>query len=175
MHGMTIHEAIVPGLAIAPQAIGTTPVTGTTISLPWEQARKLTFFGIGGALVAADALTVKVQARRKGTSTWDDVQDNTGAADLTFTVSKLSDTGAIENGAVIGTVDLGRLRTGTGGNLPPVSSVQYEYDALRLNAVNANNTTPGIVGFGYMLWDLFQKPSTTVDDLLFSQTPQVDD
>lgn len=171
------HQSMVPGLAVAPQAIGTSAVSGAAIVRPWEKGRFLSFIGIGGALVATDALTVKVQARRVGTTTWDDVQDDTGESDLAFTVADLSDGAALENGYVLGTIDLSRLTSGVGKNLPPVSDTQYEYDALRLNAVNANNSTPGIVGFAFVLTDLFTYPATDLDgdaikeDLFFKQTP----
>lgn len=172
MHGMTFHEAVVPGLAIAPQVVQASDVDGNAIVNPWQTGRKLTFVAIAGALGASDAYTTKVQARRKGTTTWDDVQDETGAADLTFTASKFVDGGEVENGAVIGTVDLGRLKTGTGGNLPPVSGTQYEYDALRLTTVNADAASTAVIGFSYFITDLFTLPATTSDELLFSQIPQ---
>jgi hypothetical protein len=178
---MTPNESMVPGLAIAPQAIGTTDVDGVAIVRPWEIGRYITFMAIGGALVGADALTVKVQARRAGTSTWDDVQDSTGAADLAFTVSKLSDGGAVENGVVIGSLDLERLTNGNTGNtavnLPKVSGTAYDYDAIRLTAVNANNSSPGIVGFGYLITHIRDTPAKdaagalVTDDLLLDQLP----
>lgn len=175
----TPHENMTTGLSIAPQAIGTTPVNGNAIVRPEELGKFISFLAIGGALVAADALTVKVQARRVGTSTWDDMQDSTGAADLTFTVATMSDAGALESGEVLGTIDISRVKSGAGHNLPPVSSVQYEYDAYRLSAVNANNTTPGIVGFAHIITGLHELPAKTAagvlqdDDLLLKQLPHV--
>lgn len=164
----TPHEMLVPGLAVAPQAIGTTPVVGAAIVRPWELGRFLSFLAIGGALVASDALTVTVKARRKGTTTYDAIKESDGSTDLAFTVAKLSDTGEVENGAVLGTIDLNRLA---------MPSEDYEYDAIVLNAVNANDTSPGIVGFGYFITGLYSQPAKTsagalvTDDLLLKQLP----
>jgi len=168
MSSNTPHEMLIPGLGLAPQAIGTSAVQGPAIVRPWEKGRYLAFLAIGGALVAADALTVSVKARRKGTSTYDALTESDGTTALTFTVSKFSDTGAVENGAVIGTIDLSKL------SMP---SSSYEYDAVRVEAVNANNTSPGIIGLGYAILGLFTEPAVDLsgvavsDDLLLKQLP----
>lgn len=165
------HQHWIPGLSIAPQAIGTTAANGTALVRPWEKARLLSFIMIGGALGAADAYTAVVQARRQGTSTWDDVKEADGTTNLQFTASKTSDTGALENGYVFGTVDLSRLRSGVNLNSA------YEYDAIRISVTNANNTTPGVVGVAHVLSDLYAYASTDLsgnaidDDLLFKQLP----
>lgn len=166
-----VSELQVPLYLLAPQAVGTTPVNGTAIVRPWERGRLLTVTAFCGALVAADALTTTFQVRRLGTSTWDTVKENDGTTNLGFTVAKLSDTGAAETGVIFGSIDLSRLKAGTNLNSA------YEYDALRLSVVNANNTTPGICAFVGHLSDLYSYPAKDLsgndvsDDLYFKQLP----
>lgn len=164
---MNPRSNIQPALLIAPQAIGTTPVLGNVIVRPWETGKNFMVMAIGGALVAADALTVTVKARRLGTTTFDTVFENDGVTALGLTVANMSDGGAVENGVVFGNIDVTRLKSGTNLNSA------YEYDALRFDAVNANNTTPGIVGFVGAITDLYEQDeaSSADDDLYFKQTP----
>lgn len=163
----TPNEHMVPGLAIAPQAIGTTAVDGVAIVRPWEVGRTISFLAIAGALAAADALTVVVQARRVGTSTWDGALCADGVTALGFTVSKLSDGGAVENGVVMGSLDLSRFK----------APGEFTYDAIRLRAVNANNSSPGIIGFAYVIADGYTNPikdlsgALVQDDLILKQLP----
>ncbi|PHR91974.1 MAG: hypothetical protein COA69_09420 [Robiginitomaculum sp.] len=158
---------LIPHLLLAPQAVGTSTVTGVEIIRPWESGRNLICMVIGGTLAAADAIAVTVMARRKGTTTWDNVKEDNGTTSLAFTVAKLSDGGAVENGIVFGNINLARLKSGT--NL----DAAYEYDALRFDAVNANNSSPGIIGLAGAITDLYEmdEESSAEDDLYFKQTP----
>jgi hypothetical protein len=171
MISRTFHESVIPGVALAPVAVGTAGALGLAIVNPWREGRLLNIFLMAGVLHASDVFTVTVQARRIGTSTWDPVKINGGVGNLTFTVAETSKGGDVEGGVLLGTINLARLKSGAAGNLPPVSSVQYEYDALRLAFANSNNTSPGVIGACYIISDLFSVPSETTDDLFFKQLP----
>jgi hypothetical protein len=150
------------GLALKPQNINNSAINGESIVRPWEKGRRLILCLIGAAMTTNDALTVTVQMRRKGTSTWDAAKKADGSTDLTFTVAKTSDTGVLENGMLHGELDLSRLQR-------PSSS--YEYDAVRISAVNAAAQNV-IVGAVYAIGDLIAEPDSTneaLEDLLAKQ------
>lgn len=159
------HEALVPGIALVPQNINTTPVVGATILRPWELGRYITFIAIAAAFAASDSITINVEARRKGTSTWDDVTESDGSTALAFDAE--ADGGDLENGHVFGTLDLERFEK---------PNAAYEYDAIRIAAVNGNAANV-IVGACYFISKLYTYPAKDAsgnlltDGLLIKQLP----
>jgi hypothetical protein len=158
----TVHQNTYFGVALIPQAVGTSAVSGTTIVRPWEKGRNLTFLLQGGVFGADDEYTVKVYARRIGTTTWDQVEESDETTGLAFTATDMVDGEELENGILMGTMDVSRF-------VGPDSA--YIYDALKLLAVNTDNTTPGIIGASYVISDLYNNNETQTDDLLYKQLP----
>lgn len=156
MHTHTHHENVFAGVAFVPAAVDDSPaVNGPAISEPWRLGRNLAFHMLAGAMAATDAMTITVQGllRSDGT-TWEAVKDKDGN-NLIFTVAKASDGAALENGHLLGTVDLERFDANT-------------YKSIRLSAVNAvaQNVT---LAAAYEISDLYSHPSGQVDDLLSKQ------
>ena len=172
MSTMNPHENGIPGVAFSPADVNNSPVTGPAIVTPWGCGRFVAFTLMAGALGASDNLIVGIEARRKGTSTWDTVMEDDGVTPLAF--DAITDGGAAENGHVFGTLAVDRLTSGK--NL----DAQYEYDAIRLNAVNTNAANVTLCASFYIsaLRDLparyLSDHSLVKDQLYFKQTPHTE-
>lgn len=151
---LTHHENVFAGVAFIPAVVSNTPVNGVTISEPWQKGRNLALLLLIAAMTTNDALTVTVQGRKRSDGNWEAVKDKDGN-NLTFTVSKTSDTGAGENGCLLGTVDLQR-KYGT------------TYNAIRVSAVNAVAQNV-VVAVAYEISHVFNAPTGQADDLLAKQ------
>lgn len=142
---------------MAPQNVNNTQINGDTIVSPWRFGRRLLFTLIAGALASSDSLTFRVQARREGTTTWDNM-DQGG----TFGTS-VTDFGLVQTQAATSGTSAARLKDGKPVyieldlNRLKVSKDQgaaFDYDALRLTAVNgaAQNVLTGATAQVFDLW-----------------------
>jgi hypothetical protein len=147
---MRLHENSVGGLAFKPQVVDDTAVDGETIEAPWKIGRQIVFDVIAAAMASTDDITVTVEARRVGTTTWDEIKQRGSSTSLSFTSG---DGETLENGHIRAALDLSRLREGADGNLPEVSGTQYSYDAIRLSIVNAVDQDV-ICGATYTIFDV---------------------
>lgn len=134
------HEALSPVRALTPQNVNSTQINGDTLAKPWRAGRTLLFTIIAAAMTTSDALTFRVQGRREGTSTWDNM-DQGGTFGGTAT-----DYGLVQTQAATAGTSAARLKDGKPVyieldlNRLKVSKDQgaaFDYDALRLTAINA--------------------------------------
>lgn len=151
---LTHHENVKADVAFVPQNVNNSAVNGADINEPWKVGRNLAFHLVAGAMVATDALTITVQGKKRSDSAYEAVKDKDGN-NLIFTVTKTSDGGALENGHLLGTVDLERFD----GN---------KYSDIRLSAINAVALNV-LLAAAYEISDPHARPTGQVDDLLSKQ------
>jgi len=156
------HHEVICGLAFAAQSKAATGTSnGSTISEPWRKGRQISFVCVGGAFATNASLEIKVQGlKRSDGTTWEDIADGDGVNDLQITASLLDDgdTGGLENGVLIGSLDLTAMDSTT-------------YKAIRL-AVSENGGSGGgaaLLGIAYLIYDLYEHPSGTVDQMFDAQ------
>lgn len=154
MHFFTHHENVKTGVALVPQNINNSAVNGADIKEPWKSGRNLALHLIAAAMAATDVLTITIQGKKRSDGVYEAVQDR-NAVDLIFTVSKTSDGGALENGVLLGTIDLERVD----GN---------KYSDLRISAINAVAVNV-LLACIYEISDVYSRPTGQVDDLLEKQ------
>lgn len=139
---MNLSETTIGGRALAPGNISNADVNGDAIVRPWLGARRIFFILIAAAMAAGDIITVRVQARRVNTSTWDNLKQSDGTTDLAFDAQ--ADGGELEDGFITGELNLQRL-------IFPDSA--FEYDAIRvvgINAVAQNVVVGGTFSLGWL-------------------------
>lgn len=153
LRGNNFFHAVKFGRALAPQTVSNATVTGDAIVEPWKEGRQLSFIAVFGDIAAA-TFTLQVQGRlRSDGSTWEDVQ--VGGTTLQFTSSKMTDAGAADGGALIGTLDLNVFDGET-------------YEAIRLEGVeSATANVP--IGVAYVIYDLLVHPSGETDEIFDTQ------
>lgn len=155
LKGNNFFHATVTGNAVDPQSISNATVAGNTISEPWKTGRQISFLLLGGDFAATGSLTVDVQGQRIDTGAWENLKEDDGTTDLEFTQTSMDDGGTLENGSLLGTIDVSRLDGTT-------------YKAIRLN-VTEENTAACLFGAAYVISDLYAHVSGETDDL-FSKT-----
>lgn len=170
-------ERAVPYRALMPQNVNNSQINGDTISSPWRIGRTIAFLIAAGAMATNDSLTFGIERRRAGTSTWDKVYEPNGSTNLIFTVNAANSTtgtkaGRLRDGLVMfGELDLTRLKTDkTLGQPDLISGVAYDYDAIRLYAVNAAAQNV-LCAATAILTDLYDEvgDGDAVEDLLAKQ------
>jgi hypothetical protein len=153
MRGNNFQHKVLAGVALVPQSVGQATVNGATISEPWKKAKQISFILIGGVFGTAVAATCKVQGlRRSDGTTWDNLKQWDTTTDLGFTASKLADAAELENGYLLGTLDLTQLDGVT-------------YKALRLQYIQATGSVTALMGAAFVLSDLYVEPGGQADDL----------
>lgn len=156
LKGNNFFQKVVVGLALVPLARGSGVAgTGATISEPWKIGRQISFLLIGGAQGTAATATCVVQIQKRSDSSWESMLDEAGNA-LTFTASKLADTAEIENGTILGTIDLSKVSATT-------------HNAMRILYTRGAQAVNTDFGAAYIISDLYKTPSSQTDDL-FSKT-----
>jgi len=156
--GRNFFETIVHGAALGPLSLNNSVGTGATIATPWKIGRQISFLLVGGDFAAGGALTVEVEVQQISDDAWVNQPEGDGTTDLEFTLAEIADTGTLEDGTLLGTIDLSDIDGNT-------------YKAIRL-LVTETATQAVVVGAAYIISDLYKHPSTTVDDL-FSKTQPV--
>jgi len=145
------HDAFC-GVALVPQSVTNTSAVGVTIKEPWTRGRQIAFLLMGGAQAATVDGKMEIQGlQRDDGTTWATLKEYDGSTDLEFTVTLLDDAGDFENGLVLGTI--------------PLSHVDSEtYSAIRVKYTEGGNAA-SLICVGYVIYDLFEKPSGMTDDL----------
>lgn len=149
MHGtnMPLGEVAGFGLALVAQALAGSAVQGATISNPAKVGRFLTFILQGAAVDAGvtDAV-IGIEGRRiiDGVTEqdWQDVKAKDGVTDLVFTAASFANTAAIENGVVIGTIDVSK----------------YNYTDFRLDFRSRGGSGNLNMGASYVITGLHKVP-----------------
>lgn len=155
LHGRNFFHNNDVGTALVPQSIASAAtVTGPAITEPWNRGRQLSFILLGGAFGATTSLAITVQGlRRDDGTTWEALKQSDGTTNLTFTEANLDDGDAIENGYVLGTVDLADVDSAT-------------YEAMRLSVTeNGGGANTVLLAAAYSISDLYKRPSGETDDL----------
>lgn len=156
MSWTNLTEQLKPGRVLAPTAVGTSVVNGDAIVEPWKTGRRLLILLTATALGASDSITFTLQRRRVGTSTWDVVKQYDNSTTLAVVDA---DAGKLDtNGEMMLEVNLERLRT------EKSEGETYDYDAIRLSAVNANNSSPPTVAGVYVIGEAYKRPVAEDDD-----------
>jgi hypothetical protein len=135
----------ITGLALAPSDVNNETVNGATILEPWTFGRSIAFQVILGTLADALVVTVEGLLRSDGT-TWQTVQDFTGAADLGFALTNTD--GSADGTGVLGELDLGAIDSDT-------------YKAIRLSVVN-DAAAICFIGATYSIYNLIRSNDSTV-------------
>lgn len=152
MNGNNLIHQVLVGLALEPKATGTGgSTTGATISEPWAKGRKISFLLVGGDHGTAATATCVVQVQKRSDDSWVSLLDATGTA-VAFTASKLADTGALEDGTLLGELDATRIDSTT-------------YKAIRLLYTRGAQAVDTLVGAAYIISDLYTLPSGNTNEL----------
>lgn len=180
-----LHETLEPITLFRNANVNSSDVAGATIVEPWKKGRQLMICITAGTLASNDVITFRVQMRRKGTSTWDNlIVPGTASTAVAFSgqvgTGGTSITGRLAAGnPVFGVLDLTRLPTSIDGppgiagaaSTPAAGNAgTYEYDALRITGINAvaQNVACSAVG---IIGDQIASPVATValEDLFNKQ------
>jgi hypothetical protein len=160
-------EVGIRGRAFKPQNVNSSAVNGADIAEPWKYGKTLVLTLLAGAMTTNDALTITVQGKKKSDSSYVSLKQSDGTTALTFTVSKTSNGGVLDDtggdGFLMGSIQLDRLKSGLTGD---------EFTALRITAINAAAQNV-ILSASYAIHDLYKSPPPSavlnVDDLLGKQ------
>lgn len=159
LKGNNFHHRHKVGVALVPQSVGQATVVGPAITEPWRTGRQVSFILLGGVLGAAVAITAKIEGlKRSDGTTWEALKQNDGTTDLVFPTAKTADAAALENGALLGTVDVSRILGET-------------YSAIRLSLAQATASVTALVGAAYVISDVHEHPTGQVDDLFALTVP----
>lgn len=143
------------GLALAAQSIAAAAtVNGADITEPQRKGRQITFILTGGAIAANGSLQVLIKGKKRSDGTYVTLKKKDGTTDLEFTATLMDDATQLENGVIIGTLDMG--------------DVDWEtYGGLRLTAIENGGSGGGAVllAASYVISDLFTEPSGMTDDI----------
>lgn len=146
-------QNVIQGLVKKPITLnsgGTATTDGAAIEEPWRLGRVVEFQMVGD-VPGSSGLTVKVIGKKRSDGNWEALKDKDGN-DLAFTASKLADGAALETGSLYGSI--------------PVSKLDAEkYSAITLRAANAEATNV-VWAATYQIRDLYELPSSQVDDLV---------
>jgi len=157
LHGRNFFHAHLVQLAVAPQSIASAAtVNGQTVVEPWNWGRQLSIILLGGAFGATTSLAVTVQGlKRSDGTTWEALKESDDVTNLAFTPTLLDDATIIENGYLMGTIDLG-----------DVDSEVYE--AIRISVTeNGGGANAVLFAAVYVIADLYARPGGEVDDLFY--------
>ena len=144
--------------AFASQAVNNSAVKGATIATPWRIGRRGLFVLSYGAMTTNDSVTVSLEKRRQGTSTWDPIKQYDGTTNMAFAAA--ADTSSFDQGIQLGELDFSQLHVASDDPLNPlVSSVRYEYDAIRLSAINAAAQNVNLSAV-LLIGDMISEPSS---------------
>jgi len=147
------------GLALETQGVGSGgTITGAAIKEPWRKCRQLSFLLVGGDHGTAATATCVVQGQKRSDDAWEALKENDGATDLQFTASDLGDGAALEDGVLLGTIDLSTVDSET-------------YKAVRLLYTRGAQAVECEVGGAYILSDFYRMPSGQVDNLFDKTRP----
>ena len=144
------YENAIISNALNAQTVNAATVDGPAIVEPWRTGRQLAVILVGGTLAAGSSGRFKASVRKRSDATWVALLDK-NATQIEFPVLKLDDAGALENGALVGTLDLDYVDSDT-------------YNAIRFSYTSegAQNQT---VAAAYVLYDLYARPGSQIDDL----------
>ena len=142
---MNLHHMAKFVNALPPQSIASATVNGTAIDRPWESYKQLAFLLLGGAFAASASGLCVIEGQRIDDDSWEPLKESDGTTDLQFTATALDDTGAAEDGALIGTLATSRIDATT-------------YKAVR-PSFTAENANAQLVGIGAILFDPIVWPS----------------
>jgi hypothetical protein len=152
MKGNVLSQHVVVATALATQTVAAAGTgTGATLSEPWDIGRQASVLLQGGAVGASATATCKVEGQKRSDGNWEALKDGGGTNDLQFPVARLADSGgAIENGALIGSINLADVNAET-------------YKAIRIVFVAA--VQDYLVSGTWIISDLIQHPSGQADEL----------
>lgn len=149
--GNNFHHANGFGVALVPQSVSNATVSGPAIAEPWKIGRQLVFLMLGGAFAATvdGSFTIQGLQRDDGT-TWATLLDGSGAA-LVLDGAKYNDAGALETGALLGTLPLSDVDSTT-------------YKSVRIQFTEGA-TAAALVAVGYVIADLYDRASGSTDEI----------
>lgn len=161
LRGNNFFHTVLTGVALVPQSVGQATVNGVEIEEPWTKGRQISFFLLGGVFGAAASGRARIQGllRSDGT-TWQAINESDGTTPLEFTVTLLDDATQIENGSILGTLDLGMIDGDT-------------HKSLRLTFEQETAAVTALIACGYIIFDTYKHPSGQVDDLFNKVRPTV--
>ena len=155
MKGNNFHHKVVIGQSLAPQSVTSATVSGNPIVEPQRTARQIAFILQGGALAASEngAFTLQGRLRSDGT-TWETLKDKDGN-NLILQGAVYDDAGALENGALLGTLRTDAYNTST-------------YEAVRIQFAESGGGA-ALIAVAHVLFDLRELPSGQTDQLFALQ------
>lgn len=155
MKGNNFHHKVTLGQSLAPQSVTNTTVSGNPIVEPQRTARQIAFILQGGAFAATVNGTFTLQGRlRSDGTTWQTLKDKDGS-NLALSGAVYNDGGALENGALLGTLRTDAYDTDT-------------YEAVRIQFTEGNNAA-ALIAVAHILFDQREVPSGQEDKLFALQ------
>lgn len=158
LKGNNLSQRLKVGNSIPAQSVSTiTTINGSDIAEPWRDGRQVAFLFIGGAFAGTASGRLKIQGKKRSDGTYADLVKPGTATVVEFTPTKLDDAGAGENGALLGVLDCADIDGVT-------------YSAIR--AVWDNEVAVAqLIAVGHMIYDLYERPSGTTDELFAQMRP----
>lgn len=155
------HHETYFGVSIPSQTIAGSDINGSEIAFPGVGGDDLVFFvvraGTVGAAVPTTTLSIRIQGKKAGTSTWEDLLDTAG------NVLKMSEADAFKAGTSFQT------RNVCIGTIPMNSFKPYAADGSRFSALRPVAIDAGTAGIAaavmYGWFNLRHRPSGEADYL----------
>lgn len=155
MKGNNFHHHTVTGVSIPPQTVSNATVNGNAIVEPWKYCRQVAFLLLGGVMAATVAATAKFQGQKISDDAWENLKEHDGTTDLAITAALLADTAQIENGRILGTLDVSKIDSET-------------YKAVRI-VYTETATAAALIAIAHIAFELIAKVSGESDDLFAKQ------
>jgi hypothetical protein len=156
MRGNNFHLANIVGVALSVQGANNETINGDAIVRPWEQGRQITFLWAGGPFAASSSGRLQFQYQDASDDSWNALTESDGTTQLEFTATDFDDTGAAEDGVLIGTI--------------PLEYVPAAAKALRVNLISEGAQLIN-GGVAYIISDLHKHPAATADQLFSKVRP----
>jgi len=155
MKGNNFHHKVTVGQSLAPQSVTNTTVSGNPIVEPQKTSRQIAFIMQGGAFAATVDGSFTLQGRlRSDGATWQTLKDKDGN-NIVLAGAVYDDGGALENGALLGTLRTDAYDTAT-------------YEAVRIQFTEGGNAA-ALVAVAHVLFDQRELPSGQEDKLFALQ------
>lgn len=155
MKGNNFHHHTITGVSIPPQTVTDAAVAGNAIPEPWKYCRQVAFLLLGGAQAATVAATCVFQAQQISDDAWVTLKEHDGTTDLEITAALLGDTAQIENGRILGTLDVSKIDSET-------------YKAVRC-LYTETGVAAALIAVAHIAYELISKVSGESDDLFAKQ------
>lgn len=112
MKGNNFFEAVILEKCIQPKSCVSETVNGATILEPWRKGRQISFIAQGGVFAANANGQLKLQGQKRSDGSYANLLDKDGNV-LEFDPTILDDTGALEAGVALGTIDFSKIDVDT--------------------------------------------------------------